>query len=314
MRFTYKSCPLYGLKTLDELINIVKTEEYTIDRQELEALLNHPEPYLEQKLLVDELTGKRRWCEVPVDNLKKFQERLHKVLFTWLEDRQPEYLFSFKGALENAQYHSQEEMAVRYDVHHFFKNTRAEKVYSFFKDKIRMAAAMARLLSKLCIYKGHLPTGAPTSPILSFLAYRDMWEQIYQHCQNIILWEGRISTVRHSYRFTLYIDDIVISGSPLFRFSLRMIRAILHQHGFSMAKGKTKWFQRGHPKHITGVIILPDGRFVAPHKTHWRLNEYRKKLTKAKTRKARKRHTRQILAIEQWLQRIEAVNRIKAQV
>ncbi len=308
MRPIYKNCPLFKLKTIDELLTVLNGNRYKIDLQELEALCRQIDLYKEQVVTVDDLTGKRRLCEIPTAALKQFQERIHKILHSWLKEQQPQYLFSFRSPLQNARYHSTELTTVRYDVHRFFRNTRTEKIYCFFKERLRMTVTLARLLTGLCTYKGHLPTGAPTSPILSFLAYRSMWEEIDTHCK------------RWDYRFSLYIDDLVISGTPLQRDKLRIVKYILHRYGFSIAKGKTKWFAENRPKYITGIIVCfsgpygRDSRFYAPHSTHKRLNERRKQLAKAQNRKERKLRKKQIEGLEQWLQQIQAVNHTQTQV
>jgi hypothetical protein len=51
-----------------------------------------------------------------------------------------------------------------------------------------------------------------------------------------------------------------------------------------------------------------DRSFLAPHKTHWRLNQRIRQLAKAKTRTERKRRKRQIQGLRLWLASIEQAN------
>ena len=57
------------------------------------------------------------------------------------------------------------------------------------------------ILARICCDKGALPQGSSSSPILSYWAYSEMWDEIHEIAQNA----GNI--------FTLYIDDLSLSGN-----------------------------------------------------------------------------------------------------
>lgn len=291
-----RDCLLQGLQTREQLIQILNCDSFLIDEAGLERLQEQTDRYMEQVVITDDLTGKRRNCEVPPEALKKFQERIHQILLAWLDEIMPGYLFSFRSPLENARYHANTSFTVTLDIQKFFRSTSHEQVYGLFANVLGMSPELALLLTDLCTYKGHLPTGSPTSPILSFLAYWSMWDMLDTLC------------LSSEYLFSLLIDDITISGERIDRQFIGIVRVVLKRYNLRLAKGKTVWFPRDRTKRITGVMVSPEGRFSAPHSTHWRLNERIKQLEKAKTRKRRKQIKRKIKGLKQWIADIEAAN------
>lgn len=73
-------------------------------------------------------------------------------------------------------------------------------VCRFFVDKLRCAPDIARLLTRISCFKGFLLTGSPLSPLLSFLAYWPMFEEL-----------SNVATDR-GLSYTVYVDDVVMSG------------------------------------------------------------------------------------------------------
>ncbi len=116
---------------------------------------------------------------------------------------------------------------------------------------------MAGLLAKLACYQGHLPTGSPLSPIMAYFAFYDLWAKIAAFC------------AARDHTFTVYIDDVTVSGSRVPKADMWEIRRMIHSYGLAAHKAKT---YVDCPAEITGVIIR-DGQLVAPFRQHRKKHE-----------------------------------------
>jgi hypothetical protein len=102
---------------------------------------------------------------------------------------------------------------------------------------------IAGTLTSIACYRGHLPTGSPLSPILSYFAHIDVWEMIAAICK------------ANGYTLTVYIDDVTISGSRVSAKIMWDIKKAIHRAGHRYHKEKL--FVDG-PAEITGVMIIGD--------------------------------------------------------
>lgn len=114
------------------------------------------------------------------------------------------------------------------------------------------------LLAKLLTVDGHLPTGSPVSPILSYFAHRPMFDEISDLAHNLEL------------RFTVYVDDMCLSGDLAIRSVLFRVRGIIAKHG--LKSHKCRFFPEGVPRVVTGNALTLKGLRL-PHKRHLKIKE-----------------------------------------
>lgn len=139
----------------------------------------------------------------------------------------------------------------------FARNARRWDAYSYFKSKID--PYQHELL-------GHLPQGAPTSPMLANLAMKEFDTEITKICRSANL------------TYTRYADDLTISSQDR-NFSRESAKRVIHQiytqlyrHGFSPNFAKTKIVPPGGRRVVLGLLV--DGPTVRLTK------EFRDKLRK----------------------------------
>ena len=103
------------------------------------------------------------------------------------------------------------------------------------------------LKNQLVNFLGHLPQGAPTSPLLSNLV-----------CINIDKDLAIIAEKKHL-NYTRYADDLVFSGDIDNRTEasslIRQVSKVLREEGFKVNSQKTKYCPRGTRQIITGICI-----------------------------------------------------------
>jgi hypothetical protein len=175
--------------------------------------------------------------------LKIVQATLAKLL-TRIEP--PDYLFCpVKGRdyIKNAAQHRGNPVVRCLDIRKFFPNTSARRVFWFFHTVMGCERDIAGTLTNVACYQGHLPTGSPLSPILSYFAHIDVWEMVAATCK------------ANGYMLTVYIDDVTISGSKVSAKVMWDIKKAIHRAGHRYHKEKL--FVNG-PAEITGVMVIGD--------------------------------------------------------
>lgn len=90
------------------------------------------------------------------------------------------------------------------DIKKFYDNCTLDSVYQFFAKMLKTSSDVAEVLTNIVTYDSSIPTGCPTSQIIAFYAYYDMFEEIHAVAQHF------------GCTFTLYVDDMTFSSpSPI---------------------------------------------------------------------------------------------------
>jgi len=206
-----------------------------------------------------------RHVENPCRPLKRVQAKIARVL---AHISPPDFLFcpvKKRCYVTNAAAHRENRVIQCLDVQKFFPSTPQRRVFWFYRHVLRCERDIAALLAKIACYQGHLPTGSPLSPIIAYFAYYDLWHRIADFCRC------------RGYTFTVYIDDVTVSGAKVPKSDIWEIKKMIH--GFGLRYHKEKTFV-DRPAEITGVI-LRDGTLIAPFRQHKKMHEARTLLADA---------------------------------
>lgn len=198
--------------------------------------------------------GGLRKISNPSNKLKAIQKHVLKYL-TRIE--KPTWLISQKGKsyIDNSRFHIKSTHVITIDIKDFYNNCRSDMVYRLFLEKFRMPPDIACILTKILTFKGTLPTGAPTSPIISYLAYQNMFEEINE------------VALKNKCIFSLYVDDMTLSSiMPIDNKIVFEINKILNLHGHHMNKSKIKHYCPKRCKLITGSTIDLSGNIRVSNK------------------------------------------------
>lgn len=247
VRKTYplNQCPLYQLKSRKRLA----VEVFNIELPLLERLAANSTNYR----VFDITQGdKKRQVETP----KPILERLHRRLFALLERiEKPDYLHSgVKGRsyLTNAQVHIGLSPLVKLDIKKFYQSVNGARVYRFFNEVLCCSPDVAGVLTKLCIYEDHVPTGSCVSQLLAFFAVRPLFDALHTLAQE------------RGLRFTLYVDDMSFSGVLASSSLLWEAKQLVHANGLRYHKDRC--YEATDRKVVTGVMIDGDRLAVQPSK------------------------------------------------
>ena len=219
-------------------------------------------------------SGGFRSISAPRDDLKAVQKRIADLL---QRIAPPNYLFapvSGRSYVDNAAWHLGADSVRLLDIEDFFPKCTANKVIWFFRKQMGCSPDVAALLRGIVTRKQSLPQGSPCSPILAYLCYVDMWDEI----------ERLVSD--NACRLSVYADNLTISGEMVPGSLIWAIKKTLVRHGHRIKSDKERNKFR-KPVEITGVI-LNGNHLLAPNRQHQKLYETRKKLKASRSTEDRK--------------------------
>jgi RNA-directed DNA polymerase len=183
--------------------------------------------------------GTKRLIEDPNSALKRAQRRLNDYLqAVYFQIRTPA-AFGFlvvpeddnapRHILTNAQAHLGSQYMLNIDLKDFFHQISRDRVVEIFRSPVLdFNQEEADLLADICCYRGRLPMGAPTSPVLSNLAAIPLDQDLQHYCAH------------HQMRYTRYADDMTFSSTH---------QAITAQHEADLKN----WITNIH-----GYVLHPD--------------------------------------------------------
>ncbi|NBC08748.1 MAG: hypothetical protein GVY26_16280 [Bacteroidetes bacterium] len=236
-----------GLRSVSELCLLLKT-----DKRKLELLANQP-PY--KTFTVPKKDGGERLIEAPGGPLKKVQGLLNRYLQSayFLEKSTAAYGFVVgvrndedrRNVLTNAKKHLGKTYLLNIDLQDFFHSVTRDQVLDILlKPPFNFKRRLPDLLADLLTYNGRLPMGAPTSPVLSNFACRELDRRLSAMAEDL-LWT-----------YTRYADDMSFSGNrPFDEEKVNSVLRLIREEGFTPNPRKIKRFGPKDEKVVTGLLL-----------------------------------------------------------
>ena len=142
---------------------------YKLDKEELYNTFSIPKK-----------NGGTRIINAPIDPLKSIQKDLAESLYNYINNISREHNINSnishgfipgKSIITNARIHRNKRLVVNIDLKDFFPSFHFGRVRGFFeKNKyFLLSREVSTIIAQLTCYKGSLPQGAPTSPIITNL-------------------------------------------------------------------------------------------------------------------------------------------------
>jgi retron-type reverse transcriptase len=207
-------------------------------------------------------SGGKRTIASPEPALKALQRRILRRVLARLRCHPAATGFEKHYSIAiNAMAHVHKAVVVRMDIRDFFGSIKSARVQRYFQ-RIGWNTEAARLLTTICIYRGALPQGAPTSPRLSnLLCYR---------------LDARLTALARRYQaaYSRYADDMTFSwgedNSHNVHAVTHLADLILSDEGYELHWRKKLHISRRHDRQIvTGLVV--NERVNLPRKTRRRL-------------------------------------------
>lgn len=186
-----------------------------------------------------------------------------KVIQWWILDnilmRQElgEWVHGFRRGhsyVTNAQSHENSRHILNVDIKSFFDSIKMYQVSDVFAS-LGYSEGGSSALTALTTIDGIAPTGAPTSPMLANLIFRDADATLAEFAR------------KSEFVYTRYADDLTFSAqNRIAEEAVDRIAEIVESVGFKLNKGKTKFMGPGDRQDVTGVVV--NSRLNAPKE--WR--------------------------------------------
>ncbi|MFN6039744.1 MAG: reverse transcriptase family protein, partial [Bacteroidota bacterium] len=201
-------------------------------------------------------SGGIRKVTVPSENLMKVQRKINIMLQAIYSTKFPEPVHGFvsvskddkilattgRGIVTNAAPHVGKDFVLNLDLKDFFSSISATTVRKIFTGfPFYFDWELATCIALVCTYEKKLPTGSPTSPVLSNFACREMDKLLLQ-----LSTENKII-------FTRYADDITFSSNVAFNDELiKNILIQIKKSGFTVNEKKFRIQNKFNKQVVTG--------------------------------------------------------------
>lgn len=223
-----------SLKELEHISGIIEYHSFEIDKKNSEE---------------------KRKITAPSKELKTIQRRILALLQRVIR---PDWLISGekgKCYIDNGKAHINGRYILTMDIRKFYDHCVREAVYQFFVRKMKTTPDVAKLLTDISTYNLGIPTGCPTSQLIAFYAYIDMFSEI--------------AAVAREYDcvFTLYVDDMTFSSSTPVQVNnlIRKIDCVLRKYKHKPKYSKIKYYHPSDYKPVTGTVISPNQTLLTPN-------------------------------------------------
>ncbi|MGM0845006.1 MAG: retron Ec67 family RNA-directed DNA polymerase/endonuclease [Bacillota bacterium] len=243
---------LHNLKTRNELADFLN-----IPRKKLSYLLYKKgidNSYTSFE--IDKKNGGVRKINAPLTELKDIQRKLAEVLYKHKNKNQVKkndvsHAFQKeKSIITNAKNHRNKKLVLNIDLENFFESFHFGRVRGFFiKNKnFLLSSEVATVIAQLTCFKGKLPQGAPTSPIITNLI-----------CEIL---DFRLLKIAKKYKlnYTRYADDLTFSTNDEIFLDLQMefydkLSSELTRAGFKINEKKRRLQLRDSRQVVTGLVV-----------------------------------------------------------
>ena len=207
--------------------------------------------------------GKKRLIQAPDDALAEVQRRVATQFNTEYADLLPDAVHGYiprsitksgkpRDIISNATYHLHTKYLINVDLKDFFPSIGKNHLDSILKSYLKIPKKTRHLLASMCLYDEALPTGSPSSPVLSNIVSIPMDLALQVYCK-----QAKV-------RYTRYVDDMSFSSTREFSSNfLRDIKMIIEQAGFEVNKKKIQNYGKSDKKIVTGIVLTKRGLKVS---------------------------------------------------
>ena len=208
-----------------------------------------------KEIKIPKKSGGVREIMIPQQQLKATQKEILKMLRKVYFENNIETNFSHgfeksKSIISNARVHKNKYFVLNLDLEDFFGSFHFGRIRGYFEKSknFQLSREEAAVLANLVCYKGVLPQGASTSPIMTNMI-----------CHFLDLKLHNIAK-KHRCRYTRYADDLTFSSNNIKteEESKQLIKDIekqINKSGFKINERKTRLQFRNSTQQVTGLIV-----------------------------------------------------------
>ena len=211
----------------------------------LKKIIKSPEKYY-YNFRISKKSGGEREINVPNKALSLCQNFIKDEILNKVNIHSSANGFAFsKSIITNAKEHTNKEMVLNIDLKDFFPSINSKKVFYLFHHLCGYDNDLSYCLTKLVMYKGGLPQGACTSPIISNIVSYKLDIRLFGLAKSLGI------------TYTRYADDITFSGdkSKINDGLLKVVGIIVNECGYTINEKKTRFQSNKTRQEVTGLIV-----------------------------------------------------------
>lgn len=211
--------------------------------------LSHYFKYRDSKYIEFEIpksSGDMRLISAPDSFLKKILKALNDALAMAYDVSDHAHGFVCERSIRtNAELHTNKNYVLNVDIENFFPSVSYFKIKQVLISRLKWQESFAHVIAHFCCYKGVLPQGAPTSPMVTNLICLNMDQAL------------AVFAEKYKQNFTRYADDITFSGyrpvydKPFFG----ELNRIIKKEDFKLKYSKTRIQSKNKRQEVTGVVV-----------------------------------------------------------
>ncbi len=218
----------------------------------LQSHINDP---VYKQYRIPKKSGGFREIMAPGKELKRIQKSLNYYLqayYLYIKPAEvngfvinPRYIKVRCGIVENANAHVNKKYVLNIDLKDFFPSISARKVKELFSsDVFLFNEQIATALTLLTTYSGKLPTGAPTSPVISNFLCLKLDRELIEFCAS------------NELTYTRYADDLTFSTNNFIKTDTILdILNIIKQNNFVFNERKIRLRSSNKKQTVTGLTV-----------------------------------------------------------
>jgi len=208
--------------------------------------------------VIRKASGKTRTIDAPNSYLKMLQKRLSEILYQIYNPRKCVKGFILEeNIIKNAEVHLKKRFILNIDLENFFHSINFGRVRGLFlSEPFFFNEQVATLLAQVCCFKGRIPQGAPTSPIISnmiclrldkhLMMFAGQHNLVYTRYADDITFSTRTNSFPTAVAFENDNGDIQLSDSLL---------KIFLENGFDINKEKLRLTAKFNRQEVTGLVV-----------------------------------------------------------
>ena len=193
-------------------------------------------------------SGGIRLIAASQDRLKWLQQTLLKNFFSKVI--MPAHVHGCvkgRSIASNARNHVNQDVVLNFDLTNFFGSIDDSRVKTVLHERFNCNSEASQIFTKLLTYKGCLPQGAPTSPMIANFAALPLDAALMQVCSDAV--------GADNFAYSRYVDDITISGTTALIDLLPQISSKIAECGFKDNVQKTKILRQSTRQWVTGLVV-----------------------------------------------------------
>ncbi len=200
--------------------------------------------------------GQRNIC-APNKKLKNIQRKLANILNCVYKIKPAAHGFVYdKDIVTNARNHTKKRFVFNVDLENFFEQINFGRVRGMLlKPPYEIGEEAATVIAQLACYKGRLPQGAPSSPILTNMICAPLDTQLTKLA---VKYKLRYSRYADDITFSSYKEDIhasIVSISSEGVVVGKELTEIIQRNGFRINESKSRIFDCHKRQEVTGLVV-----------------------------------------------------------